>query len=451
MYESSQANALMSDYYDGLNPKLLDAIPAAGKILELGCANGQLGRRYKQLHPHSYWVGVDICASAVAIARQHIDQAHLLDLDRDGLDAFDNDFDVIVFGDLLEHIKQPHALLTALRQRCRADARLICCIPNMSNTQVIARLLAGDISYDDAGLLDRTHLRFFSPRSAIKHLLDAGWLPNLVDSYVMPQPNQALQNHLIAAAGALGIDAATAHSHLNLCQMVFDCRLLPAVNTDSSDTKLSVITHSQHPETLALNLMRSPGLTEINAEILPLQGASSAASALSHGLGLACGEWIVFCQPDVYLPPGSGRQLLAHLDAIAPAQRPGTLIGFAGLRQDTQGHVGKDGRYVDGNQLFDHRADGQVIALADFAIVLHRESIHRPDPSLGWQLWATDLCLRALQSDHASQLNILHLPLFHNRGQGGNTVQQSSAQQLRLRYANLGSIHTLYGQIASDG
>lgn len=442
----------MSDYYDGLNPKLLDAIPAAGKILELGCANGRLGRRYKELHPQCYWVGVDICATAIEIAREHIDQAHLLDLDQDSLDHLDTDFDAIVFGDLLEHVKQPHALLAALRQRCRPGARLICCIPNMSNTLVIARLLAGDISYDDAGLLDRTHLRFFSPRSAIKHLLDAGWLPNLVDSYVMPQPNQALQNHLIAAAGTLGIDANTAHSHLNLCQMVYDCRLLAPVDTYASQTKLSVITHGEHPETLALNLTRSPGLKEITAEILPLQGATSAATALNHGLGIATGDWILFCQPDVYLPPGCGTQLIAYLDTIDPAQRPGTLIGFAGLRRDPHGNVGRDGLCVKGNQAFDHRADGQVIALDDVAIVVHKTTVHRPDPGLGWHLWATELCLKAEQLGQANQLDILHLPLFHNSGHasGVSADQQASAHCLRQRYPNVGTIHTLHGLIPSS-
>jgi predicted TPR repeat methyltransferase len=55
----------MNSYYDGLNQKLLHAIPTnARKVLELGCANGRLGQRYKELNRKSRWVGIDIAASA---------------------------------------------------------------------------------------------------------------------------------------------------------------------------------------------------------------------------------------------------------------------------------------------------------------------------------------------------------------------------------------------------
>ena len=62
----------MSNYYDGLNQKLLAAIPADAKhVLELGCANGRLGQRFKELHPGVSWWGVEMSAEAAATAAQH--------------------------------------------------------------------------------------------------------------------------------------------------------------------------------------------------------------------------------------------------------------------------------------------------------------------------------------------------------------------------------------------
>ena len=89
-------------YYDGLNEKLLNAVPAAGNVLELGCANGRLGQRYKELHPGARWYGVDCNAAAVEAAANVLDGAFRLDLDADALDGIGSGYDAIVIGDLLD-------------------------------------------------------------------------------------------------------------------------------------------------------------------------------------------------------------------------------------------------------------------------------------------------------------------------------------------------------------
>ena len=174
----------MSNYYDGLNLKLLDAIPAdAKRVLELGCANGRLGRRFKELHPGVSWWGVELMADAAASAAQFLDRVIQLDLDHADLAQLEGGFDVIVIGDLLEHVREPLRLLESLYDLATPGAQIVCCLPNMAHLSVIERLVAGDISYDSMGLLDATHVRFYSPASAFKTFLDAGWLPHLRDQY----------------------------------------------------------------------------------------------------------------------------------------------------------------------------------------------------------------------------------------------------------------------------
>ena len=153
----------MSDYYGGLNQKLLKALPSVANVLELGCANGNLGKQYKTLNPSSQWVGVDCNEGALTKARTRLDHVYKLDLDEDDLSVIGNEFDIIVIGDLLEHLKDPEILLANLKLLCKSTSRLFCCVPNMSHISVIEQIVSGDISYVDMGLLDRTHLRFFSP------------------------------------------------------------------------------------------------------------------------------------------------------------------------------------------------------------------------------------------------------------------------------------------------
>jgi 2-polyprenyl-3-methyl-5-hydroxy-6-metoxy-1,4-benzoquinol methylase len=136
-------------YYDGLNQRLLDALPNARNVLELGCANGRLGRRYKELHPEARWTGVDIVAGAVETASSYLDAVHLIDVESGSLDAVGSSFETIVIGDMLEHIREPERLLTRLLDLSTADAKLVCCIPNMSHISVLVfRLVNSATSLD---------------------------------------------------------------------------------------------------------------------------------------------------------------------------------------------------------------------------------------------------------------------------------------------------------------
>ncbi|MBI1756927.1 MAG: methyltransferase domain-containing protein, partial [Fimbriimonas ginsengisoli] len=74
-------------------------------------------------------------------------------------------FDCVIFGDTLEHLKEPEALLRRLRRHVKRDGLLIANVPNIAHWSVIVELLQGRFPYAEAGLLDRTHLRFFTPES----------------------------------------------------------------------------------------------------------------------------------------------------------------------------------------------------------------------------------------------------------------------------------------------
>jgi SAM-dependent methyltransferase len=80
-------------------------------------------------------------------------------------------FDVIVAGDVLEHLPRPGDLLSALKPLLKSDGTLLVSLPNVANVTVRAALLAGRFPYADRGILDRTHLRFYT-RAGARALLD---------------------------------------------------------------------------------------------------------------------------------------------------------------------------------------------------------------------------------------------------------------------------------------
>ncbi len=444
----------MSNYYDGLNLKLLAAIPAdARRVLELGCANGRLGRRFKELNPGVQWWGVDLSSEAVAAASPYLDRVFQMNLDDADLSVLGGGFDVVVIGDLLEHLRNPGRMLEALYDLTVAGAQIVCCLPNMAHLSVIERLVAGDISYDHMGLLDQTHTRFFSPASAFKTFLDGGWLPHMQDQYRVEVPQTHFAARIIEAAETLGVPEETARRNMGLYQMILVCKKwsMDALLKPGPSAPLSIIVPVNRPWQYELNIARSPGLREINAEIIAVQGADSAAAAYAMGAQRASHGWRVLVHQDVYFPTGSGFALARQLAQLEQAGRIQGPVGFAGLEAvaSTQPQVRYTGQVVDRTALFWHAGSECALSIDEFAVALHRDSGLAIDPNLGWHLWGTDLCLQSEARAKRPVAQVLEVPLFHNSSTGYTLpeVYYQSAERLLDKYPQLDRIPTLCGEI----
>ncbi len=439
-----------SNYYDGLNLKLLAAVPAgARRVLELGCANGRLGQRFKELHPGVQWWGVDLSAAATAAAAPHLDRVFTLDLDQADLSVLEGGFDCIVIGDLLEHLRRPGATLEALYDLTTPDAQIVCCLPNMGHLSVIERLVAGDISYDPVGLLDATHTRFFSAASAFKTFLDAGWLPHMHDQYRVDAMQTAFALRIVEAAGALGVPADTAVRNLGLYQMILVCPKWPMqfLARPAPKVPFSVIVPVNRPWQFDLNVARSPGLREVGADIVPVQGADTAAAAFAHGAARARHPWRVFAHQDVYFPVGSGHAIARSLGAVQHNGFTGAPVGFAGMgvQEGDASRVRPAGLVIDRTRLFCHAGSAQAVSIDELAVGLHADSALAIDPSLGWHLWATDLCLQAQTLAQRPVGQIVDVPLFHNSASGYTLPEafHHSSRRLLAKYPHLPRIASL--------
>ena len=153
------------------NPELLLMIPpAARRVIEVGCSSGALAREFKKIAPHCDYLGVEIDPEYARLARRYCDRSVVLDIEQ-AQEAFwseNADRDCWIFGDTLEHLRDPWAVLGRIRQTIPAAGSVVACIPNAQHWSLQARLSVGDFRYAQDGLLDRTHLRWFTRRTIIE-------------------------------------------------------------------------------------------------------------------------------------------------------------------------------------------------------------------------------------------------------------------------------------------
>jgi SAM-dependent methyltransferase len=143
------------------------------RILEIGCGAGHTLAWLKQRWPKSETVGIDGWRDIQSDLERNADRAIIRDLDEPLPEL--GEFDLILALDILEHLRDPAAVMAQLVARLRPDGAIIVSVPNIANIEVIADLLFHRrFEYRDAGILDRTHIRFFTERSAVALLQDAG-------------------------------------------------------------------------------------------------------------------------------------------------------------------------------------------------------------------------------------------------------------------------------------
>ena len=126
----------------------------------------------------------------------------LLDLDGP-LPKFKEPFDVMIFGDVLEHLKNPLAVLRQLATSLKEDGAIIISLPNIANIYVRLSLLVGRFDYQERGILDRTHLRFFTRKTFCRFLQDAGLEAEELTATPIPLPLVVQQRYQGAVFAAL--------------------------------------------------------------------------------------------------------------------------------------------------------------------------------------------------------------------------------------------------------
>lgn len=157
------------------------------RVLDLGIGSGSLGRELRE-QLHCRLDGVTINPDEQAVASHWYERIAVLDLDRPGWDLGfqQHEYDVIVCADVLEHLKHPELVLSACERLLRPDGALLVSVPNVAYAGLVADLMRGNFDYGREGLMDHTHLRFFTRRSFGKLLASRGWEVETVEPIEQP-------------------------------------------------------------------------------------------------------------------------------------------------------------------------------------------------------------------------------------------------------------------------
>jgi 2-polyprenyl-3-methyl-5-hydroxy-6-metoxy-1,4-benzoquinol methylase len=176
------------------NEHVVALIPKdAKKIIEIGCSWGSIAREYKKINPKSYFIGCEIVPAFAERARLVCDEVRILDIDRVKQNWFDehSNCDTWVFADVLEHLRDPWQLIGNIRKVIPENGCIIACIPNAQHWSTIARLVTGNFRYTDQGLMDRTHIRWFTRKTIIEMFHQNGFnISDVICRYSTSRDNE---------------------------------------------------------------------------------------------------------------------------------------------------------------------------------------------------------------------------------------------------------------------
>lgn len=178
-------------YLDFVNEPLLGMLDGSPRrVLDLGCATGALGAAVKARHPGVRVVGIEAARAAADRAAGRLDRvihARIEDVDFAAEDVASERFDAVLAGDVLEHLVNPWSALARLHACLAPGAQLVASIPNVRNIWLVNRLLVGGRwEYTDRGLLDVTHLRFFTMAELRTLFGQTGYRVEAEDATILP-------------------------------------------------------------------------------------------------------------------------------------------------------------------------------------------------------------------------------------------------------------------------
>lgn len=167
-----QPDGQMKDlgYYSCDRPEVLALVSASAKaILDIGCGVGNLGRGIKARQPAKV-IGIEWYGTAAKRAAEVLDRVYQGDINKILPQLPDESFDTVIMADVLEHLFDTDGILRLVRSKLISGGHLILSLPNVGHWSVVSSLIEGRWDYSEQGLLDRTHVRFFTRSTAIETL-----------------------------------------------------------------------------------------------------------------------------------------------------------------------------------------------------------------------------------------------------------------------------------------
>lgn len=165
-----------AEYFANVRQPVLDAIPRGShRVLEIGSGDGATLRACKVQGRASTVVGIELVESAARRSRAVLDQVLIGDVEELVRSEPLGEFDYIIAADVLEHTLDPWSLVLVLKGLLTDSGAIVSTMPNIRNWRILRELVfRGRWEYAESGILDRTHLRFFTRQSMVAMFTEAG-------------------------------------------------------------------------------------------------------------------------------------------------------------------------------------------------------------------------------------------------------------------------------------
>jgi|GEM_PF-1493402 len=333
-------------YYPYSSPEIQALIPSsAKKILDIGCGAGELGKALKERQDCEV-TGVEIVPEVADKARENLDKVIVGDIEEIIDDLPENYYDVVIFADVLEHLKNPWKILSQIKTRINAQGIVIISIPNVRHWSVIKDLLEGRWDYQEARILGKTHLRFFTKQTILEMLDKAGFKVTNLQEIVV---GEGVPLNLRDVLKDLGMEVSTLEEEGRIYQYLLVAQPKEVTPKTLSLTSIIILTRNNLEYTkMCLESIRryTPELHEIivvdngstdgtieyleaQEDVKLIKNGLNLGFALGNNLGLreARGEYIVILNNDTVVTEG-------WLTRLISSAQSNPQVGIVGPRSN---------------------------------------------------------------------------------------------------------------------
>lgn len=320
-----------ANYYQYARPEVQEMInPDAKKILDVGCATGLMAAEIKHKLSVEVW-GIELVSDVAAEAAKILDRVIAGKIEDAYSQLPDGYFDTIIFADVLEHLQDPLPVLTAMKAKLSPQGEIIASIPNVRHWSVLKGLIEGRWDYEDAGILDRTHLRFFTRKSVMELFPGAGF--KVADMRATEIGGEGAPQNVVDALSATGLDISSLASESRHYQYLVKATPMGMVMQKDDTKELvsivmltynaldftkqcldSVLAHTVHPyELILVDNASKDGTPEYLREfssqyenVTLIENTTNAgfAGGNNQGVEAANGKYVLLLNNDVLVADG---------------------------------------------------------------------------------------------------------------------------------------------------
>lgn len=317
-------------YYEYNRPEVQELVNTnSQRILDVGCGSGVMANELKQKLNAEVW-GIELFEDAARKASAKLDKV-ILGKVEDAIEQLpDNYFDTIIFADVLEHLVDPYKVIAVIKNKLRKNGEIIASIPNVRHWTVIKNLIEGKWDYENAGLLDKTHLRFFTLKSAAELFANAGF--NVLDIKATLDSKYEFPDELMKAFKNSGYDVSSLQEQSQYYQYLFKTQkiskqvevsiVIPVYNQleatqitinsiyENTDTDFELVIVDNNSSEHVKKYLKHLETEKQNVKIIYNSENYGFPKAVNQGIEISEGKFIVIANNDIIVNDGWLRRFI---------------------------------------------------------------------------------------------------------------------------------------------